>query len=81
MSDTFDHEGDAWDSLNDQEQDDYVPAYRARQHAYGPRVVCKFCGANGVYWSRVRGGHHLYEKATLQPHVCAPRDNTPEGFE
>ena len=82
MSDTFDHEGDAWGSLNDREGDEeyYGPAPFIR-HAYGPRITCKFCGANSVYWTRVKGIHVLYEKATLQRHVCPPKDNTPEGFE
>ena len=45
---------------------------------YGPPLKCKHCGATTVYWQRVRGDYKIFDKATLDTHVCR---NTAEGFE
>jgi hypothetical protein len=73
MSDTFDHEGDAWDSLDGSDWDnthDYWAPHKA------PR--CHTCGAI-CYWIMTNGKWVLHERG--QRHVCPPKDNTPEGFE
>lgn len=79
MSDTFDHEGDAWDSLDDERDDgsDY-PNRRARDYIPRPPPRCHRCGAI-CYWIQTNGKWVLH--AGGKPHVCPPKDNTPEGFE
>lgn len=74
MSDTFNHEADAWDSLNDE---DDVVEYMARQGWNGPRSKsrgssprCKHCGSVNVFWLSVRGEHRLYSTLTSERHVC-----------
>lgn len=78
MSDTFDHEGDAWDSLNDDCGIDDVVEYMARQgwngprsKVYGPPLKCNRCGSVNVYWQSCVGQHQLFSTLTAEPHVCA----------
>jgi len=49
MSDTFDHEGDAWDQVFNEMPDD---------PSLGPR--CKFCGRTGLSWKQDAGKWRLY---------------------
>ena len=63
MSDTFDHEGDAWGSLDDESDDDYYSPYGK---SASPK--CKHCGSTNVYWSEVSGYWRLYEEGKrIQP--------------
>jgi hypothetical protein len=70
MSDTFDHEGDAWSSLGDPfgHFDEYPGG--GGLHASPPR--CKFCGSRFVYWQHTGVRWRLYEAAGTgpTPHVC-----------
>jgi len=61
MSDTFDHEGDAWDMYEEDESEyGYVPT----------KATCKFCGQKNLYWHCLpQTGWRLF---TLKDviHVC-----------
>ena len=73
MSDTFDHEGDAWDSQND---DDF--GYPSSHRQPSQRIVCYTCGAP-CYWIQDKGKWQL--NAGGKRHVCPTKENTPEGFD
>lgn len=73
MSDTFDHEGDAWDSLDDiyfegnGEEPDCGQPMAVRQ----PKSKsCKHCGATGLRWINTDRGFRLYSDAEQELHVC-----------
>lgn len=67
MSDIFDHEADAWDSLND----DYWEPIN-----YTPKsVTCKYCGLKRLKWKQLSDGKwrlHFYDSKTvsLKLHTC-----------
>lgn len=76
MSDTFDHEADAWDSLVFHGgRDDNEPVY-----ARGPRrIVCAFCGKKNLRW-------HSQQKQTLvnsdsSIHDCRAGGASPDAFD
>ncbi len=87
MSDTFDHEGDAWDSYERSlEGDDWEPYYAPTYRDPFCRV-CVRCGMPRLKW-RVGddGKWALYENERiehnrLKPHVCAQDIPTTEGFD
>jgi|PlaIllAssembly_1097288.scaffolds.fasta_scaffold08688_6 hypothetical protein len=58
MSDTFDHEADAWDSLllEDPEYSSYGGIY----FGYSDKV-CKYCGKTGLRWIETEDGFRLAE--------------------
>jgi hypothetical protein len=60
MSDTFDHEGDAWDSLLFGEDD----GYWSGQSFYARAVTCRNCGTTGLQWSAGDGSWYLYKPGT-----------------
>jgi hypothetical protein len=64
--------GDIADDLIDQMIE------RGCRNAYGPPLQCRYCGATGLYWQKVRGRHLIYERETLEPHHCKP---TADGLE
>jgi hypothetical protein len=68
MSDTFDHEGDAWDSLLFGEDD----GYWSGQSFYARAVTCRNCGTTGLQWSAGDGSWYLYKPGTGR-HVCLAR--------
>lgn len=80
MSDTFDHEADAWDSLNDEELNDEeledVVQYMAGHGWNGARPLrtgslsCNRCGSVNVYWQRMAGQYRLLSTLTDELHVC-----------
>ena len=59
MSDTFDHEGNAWDS------------YRAFSSHDPPLIpkTCKHCGTNYLYWNKTKDGWRL-AYSTGKIHEC-----------
>lgn len=61
MSDTFDHEGDAWDSMEDYYNDGDGPRYRESPS-------CKRCGEKGLSWRETPYGWRLFKVG--QRHVC-----------
>lgn len=73
MSDTFDHEGDAWDSYEFRDHDDHYCS-RARAPAL-PR--CRRCGAQCKWLTNDAGKWQLFEQARGEhnrnvPHQCNP---------
>lgn len=59
MSDTFDHEGDAWDSLMwDDTPTNWAPKPK----------TCKHCGERGLYWKQTPQGWRLAKKGEV--HNC-----------
>lgn len=64
MSDTFNHEGDAYDSL---EHDDEYPG-GGGLHASPPK--CRFCGSREVYWIHTGVRWRLFNTTASGPHVC-----------
>lgn len=64
MSDTFDHEADAWDSLNDgYDEPNYSPK----------SITCKRCGEKYLKWKQLPQGWrlHNYDPGKgLVLHVC-----------
>ena len=85
MSDTFDHEWDAWESrFTDgfySDDDDYSPYGRSAN------PTCNRCGSTAVYWSQNENGDwRLYEEGKrIQPgnrkmlHSCSQAE--PDDFE
>lgn len=75
MSDTFDHEGDAWASFEDDVyfgagpdgEPDCGQPMRVRQPQ---RKSCKHCGATGLRWINTDRGFRLYSDAEQELHVC-----------
>jgi hypothetical protein len=78
MSDTFDHEGDAWDSLlfGQDADGEYISwdsrdahrivswsSYKAPQ----PKT-CRACGQRGLYWGQTDRGWRLFNFG--REHVC-----------
>lgn len=78
MSDTFDHEGDAWSSLD---YEDSFDEFNGGAGAYIPSAnkVCRRCGATGLRWCATGKGYRLFNLQWNQ-HVC---DNaaSPDEFE
>lgn len=71
MSDTFNHEADAWDSLDDDRDDEP-----------NDRLACRRCNATGLHWQEIiksdgTRGHALFNERNRK-HVCAGPDT--EGF-
>lgn len=73
MSDTFDHEGDAWASLDDREDEHYsqyhrghVGSYRGARHVRCNRcdAICTWCFANARW--RLMEGRALHDCGTVQ---------------
>lgn len=64
MSDTFDHEADAWDSLtwggNEEPNDHRVQ-----------RLRCKYCASTQVYWNKVDGKWRMFDEGASVPHTCS----------
>lgn len=59
MSDIFDHEGDAWDSL----------IYNEEPNNWYPKPKkCKYCGKPGLYWKETKSGWRLFDRGNM--HVC-----------
>lgn len=73
MSDTFDHEGDAWDSLNDGYYDEPGHYFTPR-----PPPKCRACGTT-CYWVQENGRWQLNERG--QRHICPPKIDNLEGFD
>lgn len=59
MSDTFDHEGDAWASL---EWDDTPTTW------YPKPKMCNYCGAKNLFWKNTPQGWRLAKGG--QVHKC-----------
>lgn len=63
MSDCFNHEADAWDSLNDESDD--------RAYSTSPKpTTCKYCNTTGVQWIDLNGKWRLFDLASNKPHTC-----------
>lgn len=45
---------------------------------YGPPLTCRVCGSGNLYWQMAGGTHRMYDRSTLEPHVCA---TSADGFE
>jgi hypothetical protein len=67
MSDIFNHEADAWDSLND--EDDERNPYPGRM----PR--CNRCGSTDVRWRQQGGRWVLFSSKPGVEHVCPITDD------
>ena len=87
MSDTFDHEMDAWDQLIEMEMNgqlDEDPFSRSGFPGKGPKT-CQYCGRQGLHWkhipeleSRYCSGWKLHTpKGKL--HICYHKINL-KGF-
>jgi hypothetical protein len=63
VSDTFDHEGAAWASLEDYYNDGDGPRYQ-------PFPRCKRCGAGGLRWAQLSEGVWVLRDAAGTPHSC-----------
>lgn len=72
MSDTFNHEADAWGSLNDDHDDDGSPR--------SSRPRCKFCGSTSVAWVHTGVRWRLFDEDFKNPHSC-PLRATPADFD
>lgn len=75
MSDTFDHEGDAWDSRMSCEDDDYdyVPG--------GRRIIeCSRCGKGGLHWDSY-GDRYVLVDSRHMIHKCPATQGTADDFE
>ena len=68
MSDTFDHEGDAWNSLGSfiDDDDDYLNDGAGPRYRESPS--CKRCGEKGLSWRETPYGWRLFKVG--QRHVC-----------
>lgn len=70
MSDTFDHEGDAWASLDDDRDDDraeYAYFARRRRPYFNAGVRCNRCGASCT-WGMLQGKWRLVQHGSF--HQC-----------
>lgn len=89
MSDTFDHEGDAWDSYERESNhgDGWCRSLYWEPPAKAPMVrgrradlVCRICGAGGLRWL-----DKLFSWGLQSPdgaeHVCPQNIPTTEGFD
>ena len=69
MSDTFDHEADAWESLDwdfsDSGVDRYFGPY-ARRRAF---KYCNYCGENNLHWAKTDRGWRLHDAGNVV-HSC-----------
>lgn len=68
MSDCFDHEADAWDSLlfGSDEPDEGGYSYYRRKD-----IKCNKCNSKNVYWVMLSSGKWcLHDKDTQRPHSC-----------
>lgn len=74
MSDTFDHEGDAWGSLDDYLNDGDGPSWRSNGW-----TTCRHC-RKSVKWTHTAGGWRLTDgKDTL--HNCLVKPARADEFE
>lgn len=63
MSDCFDHEADAWDSLIADEDN--------RSYSVRPKPTqCKYCKATFVTWGKQDGKWRLFNKFPYTLHTC-----------
>lgn len=70
MSDTFDHEADAWDGWEDggaEDDDRYAPWVK----------TCRHCYTTGLLWGQHQGRWRLYDGNEL--HVCPPTEFQPRA--
>lgn len=72
MSDTFDHEADAWEDRIGREEHGDDPDPR-------DPVTCKFCGADDVEWIHTGVRWRLFDSEAMRPHVCR-NDCTADDF-
>jgi len=63
MSDIFDHEADAWGSLEFGEDD-------SPTNYYPKKIKCKYCKATDVTWIRIGIHWRLFDKSKKLPHIC-----------
>jgi len=63
MSDTFDHEGDAWDAAFAGELDD------EENFRVGKYTACRRCGSTSVHWRRLKEGWRLHDSSGAL-HIC-----------
>ena len=81
MSDTFDHEADAWDSLSWWDEDDHN--YNDQSYSVKPKrtFTCNKCGMKDLFWVETDFGWRLHEKGDRNsayemygimsvPHTC-----------
>jgi len=67
MSDCFDHEADAWDSLEFGREDE---PDACGGDWYGPRrVTCRYCDEEGFVWTKTEHGWRLFKKGEI--HSCS----------
>lgn len=88
MSDTFDHEGDAWDSLNDlEDQDGSWFGYPVQSLMPRAAPTCKRCGMRDLKWRWMDCGWRLYENERveynrLKEHNCSlAKDSDFDAFD
>lgn len=66
MSDIFNHEADAWDSLNDGYDEPINPSPK--------KFSCKRCGKSGLQWKLTTVGWrtHIFDvkELRLKQHIC-----------
>lgn len=65
MSDTFNHEADAWDSLLFGNRHDELEDFGMHSKQ------CRWCGATGLMWGKVGSNWRLFDP-TSGVHVCYP---------
>lgn len=79
MSDTFNHEADAWDSLSFFDADDHSESMC--QHSGNPYYKqCKRCGAAGLRWGNNGNGYRLFDSRGML-HTCVGGVASPDEFE
>jgi hypothetical protein len=83
MSDTFDHEGDAWESEADRELDYLLSGYCGAGRASPLRQIfsCKHCGSIDVFWVETSQGWRLFNQANSTPHLCRHKSASADDFE
>ena len=84
MSDTFDHEADAWDDLLFGRSADEGYGWtrsrsRPRSNYYQRRVMCRYCGSTDVRWVQKNGHWVLFSMTPGVVHRC-PRDTAEYEF-
>lgn len=80
MSDTFDHEGDAWESEADREID-YLLFGNGGRASRQKFLSCKGCGSIDVYWSETVNGWRLINMDTGLVHNCRHEPASSDDFE
>lgn len=65
MSDTFNHEADAWDSLLFNDDDDGMPVYQRQI------LRCKHCGKSQLNWVKTHTGKWwMWDRKERKWHDC-----------